>query len=225
MKVLTPKQRGAVLLRRLAHPGREGEEVRVRRRRHRAAAPRDRGRGPRAPEALAHARRPLRRERLLRRRVRELVPRERPGRAQRARVRAVPPEREGLEVHPARRDRDVLHPRPQEAHDGAGVRARLPAELLQQLLRAHEGDGLARDGLHAHREGPARRAAPPVDRDRAQQDGQQPRRHEGRERADQRVRPEQGGDGRPAGATPSAAARPGSSGRSRPRSRATARPS
>ena len=175
-----------------SHHGRAGEEIRVRRRRHREARPGHRAEGAREAEEVAHARHPLRGQRLLRRHVRELLPRERAGRAQRAGVRVGPPGGQGHEVHPAHRDRDVLHPRAEEADDRSGERARLSAELLQQLLRADEGDGLHRDRPLPHREGPARGAAPALHRHRPLQDGQQPRRHEGRQRAHQRVREVQG---------------------------------
>ena len=59
-----------------------------------------------------------------------------------------------------------LHPRAQEAVDRPGERARLPAALLQQLLRAHEGDGLDRDGSRHDRAGAAGDPAPALHRDR-----------------------------------------------------------
>ena len=53
--------------------------------------------------------------------------------------------RAGLALRGPRGDRDLVHPRPPQALDRAGGRAPVPAPLLQQLLRAHEGDGLDRD--------------------------------------------------------------------------------
>ena len=85
VKVLSPRQRGAILLR-------SASASPARRRRSSSswtATSRSRSLGI-APSELSrlksarHARRPLRRERLVRRRVRELLPRERAGRAQRA---------------------------------------------------------------------------------------------------------------------------------------------
>ena len=70
---------------------------------------------------------------------------------------------------------------------------RLPEALLQQLLRADQGDGLDRDRSLPDRQGPARRPAPAVDRDRRLADRQQSGRHQGGQRADQRLRTHQGG--------------------------------
>ena len=136
-----------------------------------------------------------------------------------------PPEGEGVEVHPARRDRDVVHPRAEEADHRPGERPRLPARLLQQLLRADEGDGLARDRPVPDRGGPPRRPAPSGHRHRPLADREQLRRHEGRERADQRVRRARRRRSTPSRGTPSGAARPGSSAPSPWPSPPTARPS
>ena len=158
VKVLTPKQRGALLLRRIAIAGAKAKKFRLRGRRHREAAAsgsrtRSWTRLERTITHVVHCAASVSFDDTYENSFRANVQGARNALDFALSLQA----RAGLEVHPARRDRDVLHPRAQEAHDRAGVRARLPAELLQQLLRAHEGDGVARDGLHAHREGAARR--------------------------------------------------------------------
>ena len=212
---------------RLQHHGREAKKFRLPRRRHREAVPRHRRRAswrasrrrsrtsstaPRASPSTTPTRTPS---------ARTSWGRETPSQFALGLQRG-----EGLEVHPPRRHRDVLHPRAEEADDRAGERARLPAELLQQLLRADEGDGVARDRPHMIVDKGLRVvAAPPLDRHRPLADRQQPGRHEGRQRA--RSTPSDARRRRSTRSSPtrSAAGRRGSSAPSRRPSPPTARPS
>ena len=112
-----------------AHHGRAGAEVPLRGRRHREARPGHRRRRswPRL-RTSADPRHPLRGQRLLRRPLRELLPRQRARLPQRARLLAAAcSATPGSRVRQPRRDRDLVHPRPQAALDRAGERARLPA--------------------------------------------------------------------------------------------------
>ena len=187
---LSPAERGERLLDRLwLTSADEPPEVPLRRRRRRGAPAGGRRRRLRPPRRHPHPRHPLRRQRLLRRPLPEVLPRQRLRHPQRPRLLAGPAVGAGQSVRRPPGDRDLLHPRPPAAAGGAGGRDRLPPQLLQQLLRADQGDGVDRDrALHA-RTGAARRPALPGHRHRRVAGRQQPGRHQGGQRAGQRLRP------------------------------------
>ncbi len=145
LKVLSPRQRGALLLKRLGITGAaatkfhflEGDIEKP----GLGIAPRELSRLKKTVTHVVHCAASVSFDDAYENSYRANVQ----GSPERAGVRVRAAAGPGEPIRPPHRDRDLLHPRPQEADDRAGERARLPARLLQQLLRADEGDGLAGD--------------------------------------------------------------------------------
>ena len=94
-----------------------------------------------------------------------------------------------------RRGRDLLRPRPAAPRRPREDRLAFPAHFYNnfyELTKAMAAIETERTMLERR---PARRAAPAVDRDRRRPHRQQPRRHQGRERARQRLRAGEAGAG------------------------------
>ena len=123
VKVLSARERGALLLKRLHVTGKAAARFRFVEGDVEKPDFGIEASGARAAAARAHPRGALRGERVVRRPLRELVPRQRARLPERARVLEAVQAAPGLALRRPRGDRDLVHPRPPQALDRAGGRA------------------------------------------------------------------------------------------------------
>ena len=166
--------------------GARAAQVPLRRRRHREAGPRHRPRpsSQRLRPSLTHVIH-CAASVVLRRHLRELLPRQRAGLPQRARLLARPcSTRPGSPFVAPRRHRDVVHPRAQEAlHRARRARSSSRGTSTTTSTSSRRRWRRSRPTAAMIERRAARGAAPALDRDRRLAHRQQPRRHQGRERA------------------------------------------